>query len=226
MENKTGKYLKYAIGEIILVVIGILIALQINNWNEAHKDRKLEKEILMDLKLTLESNVIILGGRIRYFNRAQNSSKIILDLIEAKRTDHDSLGYHFSRGTNGYGGADVISYVGYETLRNNGFNLITNKSLKDEIIKLFESTYRTLISFDQTFVNDNSRYKEVLSTLFYQDDYFSLKPFDFNSVLESPTYYSLLTDYHFNCGWMKEETNDGLLETQRVLQLIEDELNE
>ena len=33
-KNKTGKYLKYAIGEIVLVVIGILIALQINNWNE------------------------------------------------------------------------------------------------------------------------------------------------------------------------------------------------
>lgn len=36
-ENKTGKYLKYAIGEIVLVVIGILIALQINNWNEERK---------------------------------------------------------------------------------------------------------------------------------------------------------------------------------------------
>ncbi len=36
-EGKTGKYLKYAIGEIILIVIGILIALQINNWNEARK---------------------------------------------------------------------------------------------------------------------------------------------------------------------------------------------
>ena len=36
-ENKTGKYFKYAIGEIVLVVIGILIALQINNWNEARK---------------------------------------------------------------------------------------------------------------------------------------------------------------------------------------------
>lgn len=38
MENKTGKYLKYAIGEILLVVIGILIALQANNWNEDRKD--------------------------------------------------------------------------------------------------------------------------------------------------------------------------------------------
>jgi hypothetical protein len=37
-QNQTGRYLKYAIGEIILVVIGILIALQINNWNETRKD--------------------------------------------------------------------------------------------------------------------------------------------------------------------------------------------
>ena len=41
-----GKYFKYAFGEIILVVIGILIALQINNWNENHKKRKLEKSVL------------------------------------------------------------------------------------------------------------------------------------------------------------------------------------
>ena len=40
-KNKTGKYLKYAIGEIVLVVIGILIALQINNWNENKKKYKL-----------------------------------------------------------------------------------------------------------------------------------------------------------------------------------------
>ena len=36
-KNKTGKYLKYAVGEIILVMIGIILALQINNWNEAQK---------------------------------------------------------------------------------------------------------------------------------------------------------------------------------------------
>jgi len=49
MENKTAKYFKYAIGEIILVVIGILIALQINNWNENRKESLEESSILQDI---------------------------------------------------------------------------------------------------------------------------------------------------------------------------------
>lgn len=50
MENKTSKYFKYAIGEILLVVIGILIALQINNWNEISKERAKESGYLERLK--------------------------------------------------------------------------------------------------------------------------------------------------------------------------------
>jgi hypothetical protein len=49
-KNKTGKYFKYAIGEIVLVVIGILIALQINNWNENNKDIEQERVYLINLK--------------------------------------------------------------------------------------------------------------------------------------------------------------------------------
>lgn len=56
MENKKGKYLKYAIGEIILVVIGILIALQINNWNETHKNKKEAHFQLSKLKDNLNSD--------------------------------------------------------------------------------------------------------------------------------------------------------------------------
>lgn len=71
MENKTGKYLKYAIGEIVLVVIGILIALQINNWNENSKERYVEQEYLVSLKEEFNHNLIELDSVVKSntFNR-------------------------------------------------------------------------------------------------------------------------------------------------------------
>lgn len=56
MENKTSKYLKYAIGEIVLVVIGILIALQINNWNEQKRSENIGKQYLAGIKNNLSSD--------------------------------------------------------------------------------------------------------------------------------------------------------------------------
>ena len=56
-QNKTGKYLKYAIGEIALVVIGILIALSINNWNEGKKRTAQEVKILKEIVSELETAV-------------------------------------------------------------------------------------------------------------------------------------------------------------------------
>jgi hypothetical protein len=56
-ENKTGKYFKYAIGEIVLVVIGILIALSINNWNQDRIEHKESKVLLSYLRLDVEENI-------------------------------------------------------------------------------------------------------------------------------------------------------------------------
>ena len=56
VENKTGKYFKYAIGEIVLVVIGILIALQINTWKEEKNQRGVEQSILKNLKEDFNKN--------------------------------------------------------------------------------------------------------------------------------------------------------------------------
>jgi len=54
--ERAGRYLLYAIGEIILVVIGILIALQVNNWNEYKKDRAIERKLLIELTDNLKIN--------------------------------------------------------------------------------------------------------------------------------------------------------------------------
>ncbi|WP_198515579.1 DUF6090 family protein [Ulvibacter sp. MAR_2010_11] len=64
MENKTGKYFKYALGEIILVVIGILFALQINNWNQQRVQNKEEHRALINLKLDFDYNYITLDSII------------------------------------------------------------------------------------------------------------------------------------------------------------------
>ena len=56
-EGKTSKYFRYALGEIILVVVGILIALQINNWNETKKTQRQEIKILQQLQIDLKYNL-------------------------------------------------------------------------------------------------------------------------------------------------------------------------
>lgn len=64
-ENRYSKYLLYALGEIFLVVIGILIALQINSWNEEYKNRKLEKDYLARLVNDLDLDASDLGSVIQ-----------------------------------------------------------------------------------------------------------------------------------------------------------------
>jgi len=64
--TRTANYLKYAIGEIVLVVIGILIALSINNWNENNKLAKKETTLLISLQEEIETNINILKTSIDY----------------------------------------------------------------------------------------------------------------------------------------------------------------
>ncbi|MEM6516349.1 MAG: DUF6090 family protein [Bacteroidota bacterium] len=81
-ENKTGKYFKYAIGEIILVVIGILIALQINNWNEQRKENSKEQAILKRLEKEFKSNREQLLDKIEIRNAIIESSRRLLDYFD------------------------------------------------------------------------------------------------------------------------------------------------
>jgi chlorite dismutase len=94
-EGKTGKYLKYAIGEIILVVVGILIALSISNWNESRKEKTLEKKVMDELKKSLENNyneMLLDSLRRVNWNR---SSDIIISVLREKAEYSDSLNIHF-----------------------------------------------------------------------------------------------------------------------------------
>ncbi|GAA4280353.1 hypothetical protein GCM10022260_07740 [Gaetbulibacter aestuarii] len=87
-DGKTIGYLKYAIGEIILVVIGILMALQVNNWNEHRKLRLEVKETIGSLKQELEDNIGETNGFV-------NSGYILGDILRALKTNG-----HFERPDN------------------------------------------------------------------------------------------------------------------------------
>jgi len=93
-DNKPFKYVRYAIGEIILVVIGILIALSINNWSENRISRNKEKLLLKELNIEFKLNKIQLDSARYYHKRALKSAENIMSKfpIDAKKIDLDSLG--------------------------------------------------------------------------------------------------------------------------------------
>lgn len=82
-ENKIRKYLAYAVGEIFLVVIGILIALSINNWNEGRQERAQEQLILKQLKSEYENNLLQLEQKILMRNQALEACNTLLNFIDA-----------------------------------------------------------------------------------------------------------------------------------------------
>jgi hypothetical protein len=94
-ENKTGKYFKYAIGEIVLVVIGILIALQVNNWNELEKSKLETKRLLINLKLDLEKDIENFHSLQEEYNDWLIEIQFILDdVLDGKEkviTDYNQL---------------------------------------------------------------------------------------------------------------------------------------
>ena len=85
---ETGKYLRYAVGEIVLVVIGILIALQVNNFNEAKKYKKEQKQFLKGLKDELILDTIKISEQERNFKGFQESVLNGKDLLN--KTSHSN----------------------------------------------------------------------------------------------------------------------------------------
>ncbi|WP_299157932.1 DUF6090 family protein [uncultured Eudoraea sp.] len=138
-KNKTGKYLKYAIGEIILVVIGILIALQINNWNETRKERQEERDILSDLQLDIRVDIERLNYQLDFKKEMVRNYKNCLEILADKKEATKS---EFMEGFKS------ILQVGDVSLNTTTFNnlqttgeirLIKNKTLANSIVNYYNT---------------------------------------------------------------------------------------
>ncbi|MCB0647851.1 MAG: hypothetical protein KDC49_14380 [Saprospiraceae bacterium] len=131
-ENKTTRYLKYAVGEIILVVIGILIALQINNWNEERKEGIVEKNLLSNLREEFEDNLTDLDSTAIQVDLVIASLERVFDLFskDQMKSGTDSINIWLS------GALQSPNWKPSEYLLN-GLNNSGNVSiLKSERLKL------------------------------------------------------------------------------------------
>jgi hypothetical protein len=137
-KNKAGKYLKYAIGEIILVVIGIIIALQINNWNENRKDSIQEKVVLRSL--------------LENLNLAKNQSELLISEEETlkkriirvlgiesveNKTTSEKIPDSIFKGAVWDLQSDQPTFNSYSNLKNtNKLSLIKNKKINEKFTDL------------------------------------------------------------------------------------------
>jgi len=142
--GKTGKYLKYAIGEIILVVIGILIALQINNWNEGRKAVKQEIKILSELKNDLKTNLNEITETFNTTTTRKNSTILILDYFENRRPIDDSLKMAFENII--MDGLFNIANTSYKFIESQGINTLSNDRLRIRITEMYERHLKNIIT--------------------------------------------------------------------------------
>ena len=134
-EGKTTNYLKYAIGEIVLVVIGILIALQINNWNQNRLATIEEQNIYKNLNTEFKANKVSLQDDIDQNNNSMASGKKLMDLIGAdeailKTENTDSLIFQFFESSDASFSENTI----LEIVQSGKMQYIQNDSIKNLIL--------------------------------------------------------------------------------------------
>jgi hypothetical protein len=154
-KGKIGEYLKYAVGEIILVVIGILIALQINNWNENFKLKDEENRILKQLNAEFKTNKKLLEVLNAKNKEVLNNLNKILALIpiNPESVDLDSLSHYIIK-TFDFNTFDPIQGTISE-LNNSSFKVITNDTLRNLLLSW--NTVREDFRDDELFAIDYSK---------------------------------------------------------------------
>ena len=177
-KNRASQYMLYALGEIVLVVIGILIALQINTWNEERQNRQQEKGIVSTLKQEFHTNRLILNEVLIRLEKTRKANIILMDLFgrpedEIASFNTDSLIFESLEYTR-----FVPSQNSLEDLIQSGkLQLISNDSLKN---LLYDWT-RVMGRVDEEYSGVKQKTEEEL--LAYLTTRYPLKDMDKYGVL-------------------------------------------
>ena len=137
-QGRITRYLTYAIGEIVLVVIGILIALQVNTWNEDRKERKYERLLLEKIQEDLRLDTIDLQFNLRFHERTWRSESALLDLLMNESDTTMELDYNEALGT------DLILNThrsAYQNLIQHDISVVKDDSLKSKLARHYDFYY-------------------------------------------------------------------------------------
>jgi hypothetical protein len=247
-ENNVAKYLRYAIGEIILVVIGILIALQINNWNENRKERLIEIKYFKNLKHDLQNDSTDL---VYYKNIRLSQADAARELLEHAKQKNlkdiyklDSLyatvamWWEFVPNNNTF----------KELISSGNLNIIRNDSIKNLLLELSKENEELVSSrnhmrreyenylYDQKNkqvnfldVNDPYKVKKILDWYYPNQqsvsaNYEELRD-NYRMLFNNTKFINGLALTAGNIPWLIEDHYDGMLDyINKLIGLIDQDL--
>ena len=239
MENKTSKYFKYAIGEIVLVVIGILIALQINNWNENRKLEKTKYTLLLALKNELNNNVKALDHYYLQIHKTNSKfNKILLYSVGEYEIPNDSLKYYLSNMM--YDRTlSIFNSVEEEAINSGKFELLSD-SLKQSLslLKDFTNSRNSIqdkasfFNFDIDSITTSLTMIPAIPVEFSRHQAIPLHPkfvlseIELSTLIKQPQTYLILNEIYLKLILDEVWVKDGILSgTKKTMALIEKELN-
>lgn len=225
-KNKTGKYLKYAIGEIILVVIGILIALQINNWNEEQKLQRNIKGIYSIIKNDLADDIKQIDRVIQSMSERDSLYQMVLtaDMTFDDYKKNEDLAFILS------GFPDIkLNQRGIDLLNQNLTSFNTNQDSLLILVNAFYSYFNTEIEValeEVTMDYNDNRYYFKNNMIWFEDYQTRVLNDDFiNYALTSQDYRNRLRSFHilfFNVYLMHlKEYNEEAL---KIMDAIDKEI--
>lgn len=223
--SPAGRYFLYAIGEILLVMIGILLALQVNNWNEARKQRKEERKLLLEFK----RNFAYDRDEMQSFSRSlETRMKRALTLSEHAEQDlpyHDSLDRNFS--TLSYGFGLRLASSAFKSLESRGVEIIRNDSLNSLILDLYTSAYPVIESrIDNANQNIIQYARPIARTKTIRNREGVRKPIDYTSLARDVVYRNTLLVQENNMRGILSRMEEAQDRISIIVDLINQELKE
>ncbi|PWK16843.1 DUF6090 family protein [Xanthomarina spongicola] len=228
MENKTGKYLKYAIGEILLVIIGILIAVSINGWNEDRKLKKAEQSILKDLKQEMTINLKALEFAIeeneRSFQTAIEMRALFRDRVAFDKM-LDSLFYELIRKLNWNVTYDPQNGILNSIISSGQINQLSNKELKYLLASLKELTTDAIENTLKIEAQRDDLMKSAWTNAMIIKDGKNLG-YNVKSIYEHPEFrWATNHLFYFQRQDGLKEENELTATLEHIIELIDENIN-